>query len=323
LENMVSHMDENKKCDLSVIVVSRNVVDLTRQCLASIYENTKEIAFEVILVDNGSTDGSPEMVEREFPKVRLIRNAVGRGLARANNQGLEISKGRYLLTLNSDTVVQPGALDRLVQFMDEHPDAGGATPKLVLPGGHPHPVFCGKIPTLKSELLDAMSALHTRIADALPAVRYETNMDFEKTQQVPCILWGTALVVRREAYESIGNQDPRFFVYCEDVDWSMRLVKAGWKLYYVADAVVVHYGGQSTKQTSVEMHAQLIRSKCRLIQKHYGLAAGLALRATTALVCAIRLLKWLVLYAVLPRVRLKAKSRINEMWATICAAVRY
>lgn len=323
MENMVEGTSINSKCDLSVIVVSRNVKDLTRQCLASIYENTKEVSFEVILIDNGSSDGSPEMVEAEFPQVRLIRNAVGRGLARANNQGLEISKGRYLLTLNSDTIVQPGAFDKLVRFMDEHPDAGGATPKLVLPDGSPHPVFCGKAPTLKSELLDALSALHSRIAEIAPKARFDTSIDFEKTQQVPCILWGTALIVRREAYQTIGEQDPRFFVYCEDVDWSMRLVKAGWKLYYVHDAVVVHYGGQSTKQASVESSAQLIRSKCRLIQKHYGLLAGAVLRLTITLVCGLRLLKWLFLYPISRNAKSKAKARIGQMWASICAAVKY
>lgn len=309
--------------DLSVIVVSHNVLDLTRECLRSIYENTREVALEVILVDNASTDGTPEMVEREFPEVCLIKNPVGMGLAVANNQGLEASRGRYVLTLNSDTVVQPGSFDTLVRFMDEHPDAGGATPRLILPAGSPHPRFCGKVPTFWSELLAALSPLHGSIAAAVPRARFGDDMDYGRTREIACVLWGTAFVVRRDAFNEIGFQDPRFFIYSEDVDWSMRITKAGWKLYYVADAGIIHYGGQSTKQASARMLAQLSKSKCRLIQKHYGLTAGLALRLAIAGVWGIRMSKWTAIFLFRGRVRQEAAGRLSTMRQIICAVLTY
>jgi hypothetical protein len=314
-------MQRGPECDLSVVVVSRNVIDLTRQCLASMYENTRSISFEVILVDNGSSDGSADMVEREFPQVRLIRNEVGVGLARADNQGFDISAGRYLLPLNSDTIVQPEAFDRLVRYMDKHPNAGGATPRLILPDGGKHWMFIGKVPTPRSELLGVLAALHGKIAESVPTTRYDDSLDIEKSGEVPCILWGTAFLIRREVYEQIGGHDPRFFVYSEDVDWSLRILKAGWKLHYVADSVVAHYGGRSTQQTSVQMVAQLSRSRCRLIQKHYGWFAGIVLRMAIAFVCGTRLAKWLALYVVAGDSRSKGRERIAQMWATIRAVL--
>jgi len=310
-----------KNYDLSVIIVSHNVRDLTRQCLASIYENTSQSALEVFVIDNASSDGSPEMVEQDFPQVRLIRNKIGRGLAVADNQGLELSTGRYVCTLNSDTVVLDGAFDRLVRFMDEHPDAGGATPRLVLPDGTAHPPFCGQVPTFKAELLEALSPLRREFAEALRFARFGMDIDYEETQEVPCILWGTAFMIRREVLEEIGPQDTRFFIYCEDVDWAIRIRKAGWKLYYVADAKVVHYGGQSTRQESAKMLAQKYRSKCRLIRKHYGFPAALMLRTAIAWVAGIRMAKWLAIYAARGGKRAEARARIDQMWMLIRAAL--
>ncbi len=242
--------------DLSVVVVSYNTRDLTRQCLRSIYENTRSITFEVCVVDNNSSDDSAEMVGREFPQVHLIRNEVNKGLAAATNQGLATSTGRYVLALNSDTVVLPEALDKLVRFMDDHPEAGGATPKLLLPNRSPHPTFCGRAPTLKAELLCALSPLHSNFSEA-------------------------------------------------------------------ADTEVIHYGGQSTKQADARMFAQLFKSKCRLVQKHYGFFAGTALRLAVAGVCSVRLAKWMAIYLLGKRARQEAVVRISRMWAVVRAVVAY
>jgi GT2 family glycosyltransferase len=231
---------EDTRPDLSITIVSFNTKDLTRQTLQSIYDNTRSASFEIFVVDNASPDGSADMIEQEFPKVNVIRNDVNKGLAAATNQGLEKSAGRYVLALNSDVVVQPEAFDVLVHFMDEHPDAGGAIPKLVLPDGGAHPMFCGKAPTFKVEMMDALGALHSSIAEAVPTARVGMEIDISKTQEVPCILWGTSFIVRREVLETVGPQDPTFFVYSEDVDWSMRIAKAGWKQYYVSEACVIH-----------------------------------------------------------------------------------
>ncbi len=318
-----SAMDANRP-DLSITIVSFNTRDLTRECLESIYENTSDISFDIWLVDNNSSDGSADMVASEFPSVHLIRNSDNKGLAAATNQGLEASAGRYVLALNSDTIVQPSAFDRLVQFMDEHPEAGGATPKLVLPGGGKHPNFFGVGDNFRWAMMEAISPASANLRDNIvPGARDGAEADLSVTQQVPCVTWGTSFIVRRETVEQIGVQDPRYFVYGEDVDWSIRMTRAGWKLYYVSDAVVVHHGGQSTKQASARMQAQLMKSRCRLIQRHFGFLKGLTLRATIALVCAVRMSKWLILIPMGGARREKSAVRVSEMWSTIRAVLTY
>ena len=309
--------------DLSIVIVSYNTRDLTRQCLQSVYENTQGIGFEIRVVDNSSSDDSVEAIQQEFPQVHIIENDANKGLAAATNQGLAASAGRYVLALNSDTVIQAGALDRLVQFMDSHPDAGGATARLVRPDGGEHPPVCGKVPTPKFELLEALAPFSQRIASAASAERLGNVIDYTDTQEVPCIWWGTAFVARCEVIETVGLQDPRFFVYGEDVDWSMRMTKAGWKLYYVADAEVIHHGGQSTKQAGTKMNAQMYKSRCRLIRKHYGVLPSTALRLVLVTVCSIRAAKWVLLYVTRPSVRQKAARRVSEMWAVTRAVITY
>jgi GT2 family glycosyltransferase len=313
---------QSQRPDLSIVIVSYNTLELTRQCLASIYETARDISFDIWVVDNDSSDGSPGMVEAEFPQVNLVRNTENKGLAAATNNGLIPSSGRYAMALNSDTVALPGAMETLVRFMDDHPEVGGATPMLILPDEGRHPQFCGRRPSLAVELMDAASPLIPPLANVARKMRDGAEMDLETTHEVQCIIWGTAFIVRREVIDKIGGQDPAFFVYGEDVDWAMRILKAGWKLYYVSEARIVHYGGQSTKQASTKMLAQLQKSKARLIRKHCGLISGVLLRLTIAFVSGIRMLKWLPIY-LLPAQRVEAAVRINQMWSIIRAVMVY
>jgi len=193
----------------------------------------------------------------------------------------------------------------------------------VLPDGGDHPLACGNPPTFKSEMLGALSAVSGRINDMVPALRFGEPVDYRETREVRCILWGTAMIVRRKVIDTIGGQDPRFFVYCEDTDWSMRIGKAGWKQYSVGDAVIVHYGGQSTKQASTRMNALLYKNRCRLTQKHDGLASGLVLRATIASLSLIKILKRAILYLLRPAARAEIGAEIARLWAVVRAVVTY
>ncbi|MEN6372613.1 MAG: glycosyltransferase family 2 protein [Armatimonadota bacterium] len=316
-------LEDEAVIDLSITVASYNTLEYTKECIKSIYENTRRINFEIIIVDNNSTDGSPDMIRKEFPGVTLICNDKNLGIPKATNLGISISKGRYFITINSDVVIVPGSLERLVEFMDTHPDAGAATARLILPDGGEHPPVCGNAPSLRSELLEAYSPFSSNIAKKAANARFSNQIDYSKTQDVPCITWGTAFIVRREVLESVGGQDPLFFVYSEDSDWSMRIKNAGWKLYYVADAPIIHYGGRSTGQTKADSLARLWKSKCQLIQKHYGLIAGLVLRSSMAFVCSIRAAKWLLLYPLSSRQREEASVRIKGMWRIIRAVLSY
>lgn len=307
--------------DLSITIVSYNTLKLTGQCLESIYSNTEGISLAVTVVDNASSDGSAEYIREKFPQVNVICNAENLGLAAATNQGLALCESRYVMALNSDTVVGKGTLRRLVAFMDEHADAGGATPRLVLPDGGRHPDFWGGVPDFRSELSSALEPFRYTFGQDGGGKRQAANNDLEETREVPCILWGTAFMVRRETMDEVGLQDPRFFVYGEDIDWSIRISRAGWKLYYVADASVTHYGGRSTGQSSVRMFAQLYKSRCRFVQKHYGLPAGLALRLIIAFVCGIRLLKWAAVGLVRGKRDSKASERVDQMSSIIRAVL--
>lgn len=308
--------------DLSVCVVSYNTLNLLRQCLESIVANTS-VTIEVFVVDNGSSDGTPDMICREFPLINLIRNTDNLGVAVATNQAIERMSGRYFITMNSDVVVTPGALDRLVAFMDSSGEVGAASARLVRPDGGEHPIVGGPVPTPWCEILLALAPLSRRIAGYAPRVYFGQTRDWTTTQEIGCIYWGTAMIIRREVIDEVGPQDPIFFVYAEDVDWVMRIAKAGWKLYYVADAEVVHYGGQSTRQASAKMHAMQYKNKSRLIQKHYGFVAGLMLRSAYASVWGIRILKWLFLYVFSGRRRSEAGDRIGRMWRIICSVITY
>jgi len=307
--------------DLSIVIVSFNTSELTRQCLRSIRENAARLRYEVWVVDNNSLDDSVDMISREFPEVGIIGNETNRGLAEATSQGLEKCSGRYVVTLNSDTVILPGALDTLVRFMDDHPRAGGATPKLILPDGGRHPGFIGNVPNFKSELLEILSVTGRKYTERLRSERFSGWEDLNDACEVPCILWGTCFIVRHEILETVGLQDPAFFVYCEDWDWSVRIRENGWKLYFVPEAEVIHYGGQSTMQAPGRMFAQMWKSKCRFLRKHYGGATAFAARFALVLVCSTRICKWSVFRLVRPRDRIKADQRIGLAWTIIRAVV--
>jgi len=277
-----------KTPDLSVIIVSYNTRDVTRKCLQSIFDGTEGLAFELWVIDNNSSDASPQMVEHEFPRARLVRNDSNQGVAAATNQGLSRSTGRYLLTMNSDVLVPPGTFVKLVRFMDEHPDAGGATPRLVLQGQGQHPRFIGNLPSFRSDFLFALCLFHSRFADWSNYFLFQGCDDYSTTRSVPCVHWGTFFIVRRAVLETVGMQDPRYFVYCEDLDWSIRIRQAGWSLYYVAELEVVHLLNQSTKSGGNKMYAQMWKSRCRLIGKNNGLLAGLIFRLLVAMACSAK-----------------------------------
>jgi GT2 family glycosyltransferase len=250
--------------DLSLIIVSWNTRELTRQCLESIFSPPTAIELEVFVVDNASTDGSSQMVRGNFPHVHLLENAQNAGFAAANNQAISLSTGRYVLLLNSDAVVKPGALDRLVEFMDTHPQAGAAGARLLNPDGSQQ-YSCSPAPTLEREV---------RRMFHLPGVRsdgyYEMKNWDNQTPVKVDVLLGACLLLRRQALAQVGLMDEGYFMYSEEVDLCHRIQVAGWQLYWVPQATVVHYGGQSTRQASEEMFLKLYESKLRYFRKHYG-----------------------------------------------------
>ncbi|RME78892.1 MAG: glycosyltransferase family 2 protein [Chloroflexi bacterium] len=277
--------------NLSIIIVSWNTVDLLRRCLASVYADLPPAEMEVLVVDNASTDGSPEMVRAEFPQVTLLVNRQNVGFAAANNQAIRQSQGRYVLLLNPDTEVKPGALSTLLHFMDAHPEAGGCGPRLLNPDGSLQ-TSCYPAPTLARELWRLLHLDRVRPYGVYRMDDWPQNVPREVD-----VLLGACLLVRREAFQQVGLLSEDYFIYSEEVDLCYRLRQAGWSLVWVPQAQVVHFGGQSTRQVAAEMFLHLYRGKLLYFRKNHGWASAqiyrLILLVTALARLALTPLAWL------------------------------
>jgi GT2 family glycosyltransferase len=273
----VSHL-----IDLSTIVVSFNTRDLLRDCLASVQAGAKGLQAELLVVDNASSDGSAEMVAREFPEVHLMCNASNLGFAAACNIALGKASGRCVVLLNPDTVVSPGALTELVNFLNARPRAGYCGPRLLnRDGSHQPSAF--RFPTIFSPVLPLLGW-----ADRFPASRHTSDLHVYhgNRQDFRCDrLCGACLMVKGETIRQVGLLDEGFFMYFEETDWCRRMAHAGWDGWYVASAEVIHLGGQSTTeegQTGL-FHGypprQWIRSYRRYARRYHGLLGWLASEA--------------------------------------------
>jgi len=265
--------------DLAIVIVSWNVRELLEACLVSVYKSLEgsNLTGEVWVVDNSSSDGSAEMVRERSPQAHLIANETNIGFAAANNQALRAFgfptprsplAPRHVLLLNPDTVVVGDALATMVRFLDENPSVGVAGAKLLHPDGRlQHSAF--GFPTLAQALFDFFPIHHrlleSRLNGRYPRRLYERREPFSIDHPL-----GAALMVKGEAISNVGLLDERFRIYCEEIDWCMRVKKASWGVYCVPKAEVVHHVAGSTRQVRDEMFVELWRSRYRLFEKHYG-----------------------------------------------------
>lgn len=256
---------------LSIVIVSWNTRDLLAGCLDSISHALaagKISGVEVIVVDNASHDGTVDLLARRFPWVRLIQNQDNVGFARANNQAIEESQGEYVLLLNSDTELYSGALETLVDWMDEHPAVGAAGPRLLNPDGSLQ-TSCYPFPTVAREL---WRLFHLDVLR--PYGVYDmTGWSLDRPRAVDVLL-GACLLLRRAVLEQVGLLDETYFMYSEEVDLCYRIRQQGWLIYWVPQAQMLHYGGQSTRQVANEMFLRLYQSKLHYFAKHHGRLAA-------------------------------------------------
>lgn len=277
--------------NLSIIIVNWNTAELLVQCLRSIYAHPPDRDFEIFVVDNASTDTSVQMVREQFPQVKLLENGVNLGFAGGNNQAIRQSNGRYVLLLNPDTEMKPDALEKLVNFMKVHPQAGAVGARILNPDGTLQ-TSCYPRPTLSREF---WRLFHLDVIR--PYGSHDmTDWNLEEAREVDVLL-GACLLLRRTALDQIGLLDENYFIYSEEVDLCYRLQKANWCLYWVPQAQVVHYGGQSTQQVAAEMFMHLYKSKLAFVRKHYGWSASqiykLILLAATLVRLILSPLAWL------------------------------
>lgn len=261
--------------NLSIIILSFNTKDLLRQCLASVYlaEDNFSGSFEVIVVDNASTDGSAEMVAKDFPRVRLILKAENTGFARANNEGMKIAQGDFYVLLNSDTIISENTLSTLFDFIKSKPKVAIVTPKVVLPDGAIDLACHRGMPTPWNAF-----TYFSHLARLFPNSRifagyHQTYQDFELAHAIDATA-ATAIMVRKQAVDAVGLFDERFFLYGEDLDWCKRFTDAGWQIYYFPGVTVLHQKSASGKQnlsakTRREAAGHFYHTMAQFYEKHY------------------------------------------------------
>lgn len=256
---------------VSVVVVSWNTRDLLRNCLLTVEKEaraSRDSGLEIFVVDNGSTDGTVEMLRKSFPSVVLIANTKNVGFAAANNQALTGCKGDYVLLLNPDTELKAGALDRMVRFLKSRLYVGAVGPLLISPDGSMQE-SCYPRPTLFRELwrLLYLDRLHRL------AVYPMSEWALDRPKQVETVQ-GACILIKKSVLDEIGHLDQDFFIYTEEIDLCRRITAAGWRIYWLPVATVVHYGGQSTRQAASRMFLELYRSKLHYFRKHNGWLGG-------------------------------------------------
>jgi len=282
--------------DVSVIVVSWNVRDLLRQCLASVRDGTGGLDVETIVVDNASTDGSVDMVRREFPAVRLIVNDHNPGFAWANNQGLAVARGRYLFLLNPDAQVMNDALPLMAAYMDEHPEVGLVGPMLRYADGRLQSSR-RRFPTLATALVES-TVLERYFPAAGPIRRYRMlDTPDNAVQEVDWVV-GAAMFARRKAVEQVGPLDTGYFMYSEELDWGRRFRAAGWRVVYLPTALVIHHEGQSSAQDLAGRDIRFHTSRVRYFRQYHGAFQAGVVRwfvlATFVYQLGLEGVKWLV-----------------------------
>ena len=287
--------------DVSVCIVSYNTCDFLRACLISLEERAAEgeASLEIIVADNGSTDGSREMVQSEFPGVRLVDTGGNIGYGRGNNAGLQNARGRYFLIFNSDAETPPGALAALVKFLDENPQAGAAGAQLVSPDGTLQPSW-DEVPTLFDILCEQLYIPRKR--------RKDKNSD-GKAFEVPWIC-GAALIVRADVFREVHGFDPAYFMYFEDTDLCVRMRQAGHPVFFVPAARVKHHLGASSGhdwQIRARMIVAYNQSRYYFFTRQLGRARGTFVKLFTLLGAGLRLIAWTALAVARPNARNQVK----------------
>jgi GT2 family glycosyltransferase len=293
---------------LSVVVVSYQSRPDILACLRSLREHPPGVETEVFVVDNASTDGTAEAIAAEFPGVHVIARSQNEGFSVANNAALERAQGRYTLLLNPDTLVRPGAIDALVGFMDEHPEAGLAGCRLVNARGEVD-ASAGGLPELRMQIsswLGLRKLVPRRLARWLVSVKplrramnlvaggYFVPFDADAAPREVEFLSGACMLVRQEVWQTTGRLDERFFLYLEDADICARARRDGWRLYYLPGATIVHVGGRSFAALSGGRTHHLSRERAESLvhyfRKHRGRRGELAIRVVMAVTVAARLI---------------------------------
>jgi GT2 family glycosyltransferase len=255
--------------DLSVIIVNYNVKHFLEQCLHSVLKAAENISAEIFVVDNHSADGSVQYIPEKFPGIHFIANAENVGFSKANNQAIRLATGKYILLLNPDTVVEEDTFEKVIAFMEQHPEAGGLGVKMIDGKGNFLPESKRGLPTPWVAFYK-MFGLARLFPSSKRFGKYHLSyLDENEVNEVE-ILAGAFMLLRKSALGKTGLLDETFFMYGEDIDLSYRILKAGYKNYYFPETTIIHYKGESTKKGSLNYVKVFYHAMIIFARKHFS-----------------------------------------------------
>jgi GT2 family glycosyltransferase len=303
------------KPDISVIIISWNAKHYLLDCLKSLNSSGRGKSIEIIVVDNASTDGSPEAVEKDFPGVKLVRNKTNRGFATANNIGIEESNGRYVCLINSDIKVMGNCLERLRDYMDSKSSIGILGPKILNPDMTLQ-CSCRSFPSLWNNFCTA-----TGISRIFAQTRLFSGeqMFFFKHDVVSRVnvLVGCFLMVKREALNQVGPLDNRFFIYAEDIDWCRRFWNAGWEVVFFPEAQAIHYRGRSSSNAPTKFTIEQDRAVLQYWKKYHQIPSQVAILFIMVLKHVLRIGAGTLFLLIQPSKKTNTLSYINNHFARL------
>jgi|SRR5579872_859030 len=301
---------------LSIVIICWNDWKVIENCLRSIFEGTSKTTFEVIVSDNGSTDGSVERVRDRFPVVRVVENRANLGFARGNNSGIEVATGEYVLILNPDTIVHAGSLDRWIDYADKHPEAGAFGCRVLNPDGT-YQESARPFPTVRRALMAAFGLRQLgRLGQAFLSDRYDNSWKGDRERQVD---WqsGCCILFRGGLLKALDGFDERFFYHYEEVDLCHRVWASGHPIWFTPDVTITHLGGQSVGRFPVRFALERNRNCYRYFYKHFGPEGARRCRRVTLAHLHIRQIGYGLLYRLKPTETLRRRLemyRVAQEW---------
>ena len=302
--------DANVSPVLSIVIVTWNGKRYALECMESLHANPARVATEIIVVDNASTDGTPEALRSRFSDVRLVENQGNLGFAKANNIGVALSRGEYVALINSDVVVYPGCLDRMLALMQTSRDIGIMGPKMLRPDGSTG-LSVMRLPTVWNTLCSAL-ALNSMFPNSRLFAGFSVKSDAIRTVEDVQVVTGWFWMVSRAALKQVGSLDERFFMFGEDIDWCHRFLKAGWRVVFCGEAEALHYGGGSSADAPVRFYVEMRRANLQYFHKHRGTLGAVGYTLAIAIHELARIAGYSLSYCCDRQGRLEAGSKVRR-----------
>jgi len=312
---MKTESEHMQNPDVSVIIVNWNTRDMTCACIQSVYDQQKDASVEIVVVDNASSDDSVEAIRKRFADVVLIANGANKGFAAANNQGIEVATGRYILLLNSDTLVLDQAIDKCVKFADTETSIGVLGCRILNADRTLQP-SCFMFPSILN-----MTLATTYLYKVFPGSRFFARehmgwWDRNDVRDVE-VVTGCFMLIRRDVIDTVGLLDEDYFMYGEETDFCFRTKKAGFRNVFIPDAHIIHYGGSSSENMRLAMLLQTRASILQFLKKRRGAIAYWFGCAAFSLHSIVRIPYWLIKLVVCKSGREASRERIRAY--SLCA----